>query len=72
MIRAKLETRHFTFEAYGNDEAEAYTALQEGWDHMHRKQYPGAEAFDDFVQPGDVNFYPVEVGRAYRDGEELK
>lgn len=72
MIRAKLETRHFTFEAYGNTKADAFDVLRRGWNHSHRKHYPDAQAFDDFVEAGDVCFCTVEIGSSYRDNEELK
>lgn len=72
MIRATLETRHFTFEAYGNTEAGALEVLRRGWNHSHLKNYPDAQPFDDFIEEGDVCFYHVEIGSSYCDGEEMK
>lgn len=71
MIRAKLETRHFTFEAYGETEAEALATLRFNWNCEHRRQYADAIPFDEFVADGDVGLIEIDLGRAYRDGELL-
>lgn len=70
MIRATLDTRHFSFEAYGKNKAEALDVLRTGWNLKHRLQYPGARAFDDLFA-GDVTYYKIVCGKSYRDHEEL-
>lgn len=72
MIRAKLETRHFTFEAYAETETEALELLRFTWNSQHRKHYADAKPFDEFVGDDDVCFFEVKVGTAYRDGEAFK
>lgn len=71
MIRAKLETRHFTFDAYGETEEEALAVLKNAWDDTHRRHYPSAAPFDEAVEDGDVCFYPIELFACYRDGEKI-
>lgn len=70
MIRATLETRHFSFEAYGKNKAEALDVLRTGWNLKHRQQYPDAREFDDLFAC-DVEYYEIKGGKAYRDREEL-
>ena len=73
MIQAKLETRYFTFEAYGKDHADALNALRRGWDEVHKgKHYPDADSFDDYVTDGDVSYTRIGMGFCYRDGEILQ
>ena len=69
MIKATLETRNFTFEAYGKDKAEALTVLMAGWS-VHARQYGCQENFEPFQE--DVNYQTVNLGWCYRDGSCLK
>lgn len=68
MIRAHLETRHFTFDAYGVDRERAEEALKTGWAvHIAQTDAHPWEEFSD-----DVCFHEFKLDAAYRDYEELK
>ena len=75
MIMAKMETSHFSFVAFGTDKDDAINVMRAAWDNVHRKHYPDAVSFDEYVgtdAEDELNFYEVEVGCAYRDGEPLQ
>lgn len=69
MIRAKLETRHFTFEAYGEDGAQAMEAMRIGW--LVHKDQTGATADWPEFEP-DVELQEMDKGVMYRDGEPVR
>lgn len=67
IFKASLETRHFTFEAYGYTEVEALYIMRQTW-MKHSKEYKAAKhnwgEFED-----DVHVQEIIVGAGYRDGE---
>lgn len=72
LYRAYVDTRHFDFEGYGYTKEEACKACYDVWlDHC--RQCPG-ELFADpsLVGLEDISVYPIKVGSAYRDREEIK
>ena len=73
MIRASMDTRHFTFEAFGHDEEEARHALRDAWDFEHIRQYPDSLTFDEYIEAegDDVQITEIEIGGAYRDNERM-
>ena len=63
MFQASIDTRHFSFEAYGETEAEALAALLAGLDR-HAVQYriePG------FVSIDHATIRQIAMGVCYRD-----
>ena len=65
MIRATLDTRHFSFEAYGQNSAAARAALIEGLNrHAAMYQLPA-----DWFYADDIEYAEIEIGRAYRDSK---
>lgn len=71
MICAKLETRNFTFVAYGPSHDVALEALKAGWNDGHRRQYKVASTFEEFVNDHEIQYQCIESGACYRDGEKL-
>ena len=69
--KATLETRHFSFEAFGEDDLAALRVLKEGV-QIHCKQYEAdfGRLWREVEQDAKVS--PWLIGRAYRDGEPLK
>ena len=67
--KATLETRHFSFEAFGEDDLAALAALNEGI-AIHCKQVKIDLATFTKDHP-DIHVGPWLMGRAYRDGEPL-
>jgi hypothetical protein len=69
MFRAALETRHFSFEAFGETEKHARAMMAELWaDHCIEYEQPNN--FDEFED--GVNVMEFSIGRGYRDGSEVK
>jgi len=68
MWRAVFQSRNFSFEAYGTDEATAREALLEGL-KIHTEQY-GCDP--DWWEPEDIFAYRVESGYSFRDHEPLR
>jgi hypothetical protein len=70
MYRARLVTRHFTFEAYSETKSGASGAMRAGL-IRHAKQYekhPGKLIADHWE---DVEVVWIEMGSCYRDNEKL-
>jgi hypothetical protein len=63
---AKLETRHFSFEAVGINEDEAMELMEEAW-KKHCREYKRPNNWDEFKGDVEASFY--EVGTALRDGD---
>lgn len=63
---ASLETRHFSFEAYGYTEVEALYIMRQTW-FKHRKQTEATDKWTDIED--DVQMREIIVGAGYRDGE---
>jgi hypothetical protein len=74
MIWAQLETRNFTFDAFGKTREEARNVLETAC-FAHAKQYRvDAQYFLDLINDDDganVRWTEFEVGRAYRDSQEI-
>ena len=68
MFRANLETRHFSFEAFGESEEHARATMAELWAN-HCIQYEQANNFDEFED--GVNVMEFRLGRGYRDGSHV-
>ena len=70
MYRANLETRNFSFDAYGDTEINAKTAMARAISE-HAGQYGLNEAkFWDDVSD-DIQITEIHSGSAYRDGQHL-
>jgi hypothetical protein len=70
MYRASLETRNFSFEAYGKTEQEAHNALHEGFVvHCRERRVPVDQFTQDYAD--DIEVRPIALGAAYRDGEQI-
>lgn len=75
-FRAKLDTSHFDFEAFGETKERAKAALVAGM-KKHAKEYrmSAAEAkvfLSEYTEEGgDICVYAVELGAAFRDCEPL-
>lgn len=69
MFKAGLETRHFSFEAYGETKESAKAAIEAGL-LAHAKHYRLAPDWwrDD---ENDITFDELHVGMCMRDGEIL-
>ena len=65
MIRATLDTKNFSFEAYGQNRAAACAALTDGL-NRHAAAYQLAA---DWFCADDIEYSEIEIGRAYRDTE---
>lgn len=65
--QATLETRNFSFEAYGATEDEALSALKAGCT-KHAKQY---QIEDGFASVEQVAMREISIGTCYRDREAL-
>ena len=69
MIKARLETRNFMFEAYGSTKEEALACLINGWKN-HCKDYKNASSFEDISVNGEeVCYFEILKGKCYRDNE---
>jgi len=69
LYKATLETRNFSFEAYGTTEGEARLALYSGL-NVHAAQY-SVTASNVRDLKVDVEVRAIEVGKCYRDREVL-
>jgi hypothetical protein len=69
---AELETRHFTFTAYGLTEYQAWNALRRAW-AVHRLQYsnPTSTLARWSELKDNVTIRARDIGAAYRDHELL-
>jgi hypothetical protein len=75
---ATLETRNFTFQAVGTDDAHALRILEVAWS-KHAAQYSqiGVAPWDEISGlfygngPENVRFTTLPVGGATRDGERI-
>jgi hypothetical protein len=75
LCHASVDTRHFSFDAYGRTEQEALAALKNGL--LRHVQMQGGEVgtawVDELMDPanGDVHVTHAKFGSAYRDREFL-
>lgn len=70
MIKARLDTTNFCFEAYGSTIEGARLALIEGL-KAHARQY-GIRADWWGEWQGDIYTTPIQLNRAYRDDEPIR
>jgi hypothetical protein len=70
MFLASLETSHFSFNALDTTEKKAIAALKRGL-KIHCNQYNVYAEEMWATYKDDVNVFPIELGGALRDGEEL-
>ena len=68
MIKATLQTRNFTFEAYGPTVPHAVNALKRGL-AAHARQYELAPTWADELK---IQTQYFDTCKCYRDGEILK
>lgn len=69
IYRAHVETRHFSFEAFGYTEAQARAALGRGMIDHARQLGADADYLADLVASAEVRHFTPGV--AYRDGEAV-
>ena len=65
IFKAELETRNFSFEAYGYSEVEAIYIMRQVW-AKHRRQLGATDTWQDVE--GDINVREIIVNAGYRDG----
>jgi len=71
MIKARLNTTNFCFEAYGSTADKARAALIAGL-KTHAKQYR-IERPDWWVEwEEEIYITPIQLNAAYRDSEQIK
>lgn len=70
MIKARLDTTNFCFEAYGSTIAGARAALIDGL-KTHARQY-GIDTDWWSECQGDIYTTPIQLNRAYRDDEPIR
>lgn len=68
MIRATLDTKNFHFEAYGENHIAARDALINGL-NRHAAAYDLAA---DWFSPKNIEYFEIQIGRAYRDSEIIR
>ena len=68
MYRAAVQTRSFSFDAYGETATDAWITLCRGWD-CHVKQTGATLTWVELRE--DVVCEQVKPGVCYRDGEEI-
>ena len=66
-VVAKLESRHFIFDAFGASEIAARAALEAGL--IHHAEMTGIAR--DWFKGHDITYREVRLGGAYRDGEPV-
>ncbi len=71
IVMAAYDSRNFSFEAFGVDEAQARAAFGRGL-REHGRQYRG-DVSEDWIAEAerDVSIRMVELGACYRDGEPV-
>lgn len=70
IIKASLETRHYTFEAYGADREQAATALAATIaKHCAQRGVPGRDFWNSYGDSVVIDQYVLGCG--YRDGMML-
>lgn len=84
MIRARLSTRSFVFEAFAEDKVGALILLQVAWDENHLAQYPEALSFREFFEASgrgqkavgidtcQIEYHDFQLGTVLRDGEVIR
>jgi hypothetical protein len=65
IFKASLETRNFSFEAYGYSEVEAHYIMRQVW-AKHRRQLGATDTWADVEE--SVNVQEIIVNAGYRDG----
>lgn len=73
LYRAAFESRSFSFEAYGESEAEAHATMARTL-RAHAREYGLERSWArDMLDPdaGNVNVYPIAAGHGYRDSERI-
>jgi hypothetical protein len=68
MVIAKLETRRFSFTAYGDSEEESRKLLRQAW-ARHCHQFPEARSWEELELEEDVYCFFVRVGDVHRDND---
>jgi len=68
--KARMDTEHFTFEAYGDTKFAARRALVGGL-LRHAEEYRIPDIWWSHYRD-DIQFTQITAGVAYRDGEELR
>ena len=68
MYIARLETRHFSFTAYGDSEEEGKKLLRRAW-ARHCHQFPEARSWEELELEEDVYCLFVRCGDVYRDND---
>jgi hypothetical protein len=66
---ATAESRNFSFQAVGATYNEAISSLHKGL-KIHAKQYDLDPKW--FEEWADICCEPLDIGKAYRDGSEIK
>lgn len=70
LFRASIDTRNFTFEAYGFTESHVQDRLREGL-HKHAEQYDLSFEWVQEMMAGDISLLPITMGDSFRDRERL-
>lgn len=70
LYRARLETRHFEFEALGTTRAHARNTLRSGL-RKHERQY-GMRLGAMTPFESDIDVTPLDIGVCYRDREAVQ
>ena len=70
LFHATLDTRNFSFEAYGSTEAEAREAMRNGL-AAHVRAYRLIQSDFDAEYADHITVRAVALGAAYRDGERI-
>ena len=68
--KLKIETRNFTFEAYGLTKEDANVTMCRAIS-LHGSQYPDADLGYLIGLVGEAEPVEIRVGAMYRDGEEI-
>ena len=69
VYRAYAETRHFTFEGFGETQDEAIEVCYQGW-LLHCKNYRSDVEIDpSYLSKDDIGVYACQLGEGYRDHE---
>jgi hypothetical protein len=70
MWKASLDTRNFSFEAYGTSEDAAIATLKHGWE-IHARATGADMTWAELDEGGSVDTLEIELGVPYRDGISL-
>ena len=70
MIKASLETRNFSFCAYGMTTSHAMNALIRGLKQQAKDYGIESDWFEEYSE--DIQCHYIKLNRAYRDSEIIK